>query len=951
MKSPSVIFFHSFMNFSMKSKKIETLLLLVSLLVAFSSCSNKSAQFRKTIDLSGTWQFSLDADSRGIEKKWFLNELSDSVQLPGTTDLNRKGILNRDTSTMHLNRVYRYEGAAWYQKEVFIPEDWKNEHIQLVMERTKPSKIWIDGQFAGKSMLLESAQTYDLSKLLTPGKHVISIRIDNTLNQTPFGNVHIYSDDTQTNWNGIIGKFYLEASNPTFISDLQVYPNVEAKKFEVKMAIVNPSKSDLLSVELQLSKVLNGQKTKLSSSKYTVNCDSVITLEYDLGDKMDLWDDYQQPVYELNAIISGDEIKDNTTTRFGMRKFATNGTRFTINGRKTFLRGKHDACVFPLTGHPPMDTESWIKLFRIAKDYGINHYRFHSWCPPEAAFEAADQSGVFLQPELPFWGGLDSDSTAAMLLNEGLALMKSYANHPSFVLFSPGNEIWGGFGRVENLLANLKKNDSRPLYTQGSNNSIGYAGPMKGTDFQVAARTPSSGDTILTHTRLTHAFADSKDGATLNTQTPSTKVNYNYSVEHMSIPIVSHEIGQYQIYPDYREIDKYTGVLRARNLEVFRNRLNKSGMMDQNVAFQKASGAWASLCYKAEMEAAFRTAGFGGFQLLDLQDFPGQGTALVGILDAFMDSKNVISREDWLQSCNDVVTLLIFDKYCWTNTENFTAMLEVANYSNREINTALHWSVTDQSGQILKDGVFNDPGIYPGGLRTLGKIEFPLSGIQDPQKLIIKLSIDQTKFGNSYPVWVYPETIKIAADPEIKVVSALSKNILTQLEAGGKVLLLPDGESVKKNSVAGLFPPDFWNYGMFKGISEWVKKPVSPGTLGLLINPEHPLFKEFPTDSHTNWQWYSIIKASHPLNLNLTDKSYRPIVQVIDNLERNNKYGMIFEFKVGTGKLLVCMSKINVIQDKPEAAQLYRSIVNYMNSADFNPKEQISEKLLMELFQ
>ncbi|MFY9153545.1 MAG: sugar-binding domain-containing protein [Prolixibacteraceae bacterium] len=935
----------------MKSKKNRILLFLVLFFAVFSSCTNSPDQFRKSINLSGTWQFSLDTDNRGIEENWFMNEFNDSVQLPGTTDINRKGIQNHDTTTMHLNRIYRYEGAAWYRKEVFIPENWANEHIQLVMERTKPSKVWIDDQFAGSSILLESAQIFDLSKFLSPGKHVISIRIDNNLKQTPYGNVHIYSDDTQTNWNGIIGKFYLEASDPVFISDLQVYPDVYAKKVEVKIEIGNPKRSDLLNVEFQLSKVLNGQKTKLPSSKYTVNCDSVITLEYEMGDAMDLWDDYQQPIYELNAIISGDKFKDNKSARFGMRKFAAEGTRFSINGRKTFLRGKHDACVFPLTGHPPMDTEGWLKVFRIAKDYGINHYRFHSWCPPEAAFEAADHLGIFIQAELPFWGGLDSDSVASMLQNEGIALMKSYANHPSFVMFSPGNEIWSGFDRVEKLLANLKEIDSRPLYTQGSNNSIGYAGPMKGTDFQVAARTPSSGDTILTHTRLTHAFADSKDGATLNTQTPSANIHFNYSVEHISIPIVSHEIGQYQIFPDYSEIEKYTGVFRAWNLEVFRKRLFNSGMMDQNVAFQKASGAWAALCYKAEMEAALRTAGFGGFQLLDLQDFPGQGTALVGILDAFMDSKNVVSREDWLQSCNDVVTLLVFDKYCWTSTEQFSATVEVANYSNREINSDLQWSVTDQSGNILEQGVFKDPDINPGRLQTLGKIEFPLSGIKEAQKLSVKLNIDQTKFGNSYPVWVYPEAKKLDADPEIAVVSALNNTILKQLHKGGKVLLMPDGETVRQNSVAGLFPPEFWNYGMFKGISEWVKKPVSPGTLGLLMNPEHPLFKDFPTDSHTNWQWFSIIKASHPLNLNLTEKTYRPIVQVIDNLERNNKYGLIFEFKVGEGKLLICMSKLNVIQQKPEAAQLYQSILRYMKSTDFQPQELVDEKLLGELFQ
>jgi hypothetical protein len=931
--------------------KMKSLLLATLFLGVSTTINAEPIGFRKVIDLAGTWQFAIDANNEETSQNWFLNKLNDSIQLPGTTDLNQKGLLNKDTTTMHLNRLYKYEGPAWYRKEVVIPKDYGNEHIQLVMERTKPSKVWIDGQYVGGAILLESAQKYDLTKYLTPGKHFITICINNDTKLTPYGGVHIYSDDTQTNWNGIIGKLYLEASEKTYISDLQVYPDVDNKKIKVKLAIDNQLKPDNIDIELQISKELNGKSIKLKSANYNLACDSVIELEYVLGSAMDLWDDYNQPVYRLNAIIGNGNSKDNQVVSFGMRKFVADGTQFSINGRKTFLRGKHDACVFPLTGFPPMEKQGWIKVFQIAKEYGINHYRFHTWCPPEAAFDAADQLGIYLEPELPFWGGLDSDSIAAMLQSEGIALLKSYANHPSFVMFSPGNEIWGGHPRVEKMLAELKQIDARPLYTQGSNNNIGYASPMKGTDFQVAARTPYSHDTILTHTRLTQAFCDSKDGGILNTVTPSTNLNFSYAVDHINRPLVGHEIGQYQIYPDFKEIDKYTGILKAWNLEVFRNRLQKSGMMDQNVDFQKASGAWSALCYKAEMEAAFRTNGFGGFQLLDLQDFPGQGTALIGILDAFMESKNVVSREEWLQSCNDVVVLLTFDKYCWTNTETFSAELKVANFSNKNITNNLNWNVVDQSGNTVKEGVFKNPKIVCGSLNSLGEIQFPLSSQKAAQKLTINLSIDNTKYGNTYPVWIYPQANKLADDTGIIVSSVLNPDLLVQLKNGRKVLLMPDSTSVKKNSVGGLFPPDFWNYGMFKGISEGNHKPVSPGTLGLLTNPKHPIFNSFPTDTHTNWQWFSIIKVSNPLNINLTNKGYRPVVQVIDNVERNNKYGLIFEFKVGEGKLLVCMSRLDEIKNTPEAAQLYNSIISYLKSPDFNPSEKIDEMTLKEMIQ
>lgn len=926
------------------------ILLTIVVLSALGSCQKHSQYHRPVIELSGHWRFSLDSANVGVQQNWFSKILSDSIQLPGTTDSNRKGYKNSDTTTMRLNRIFLYEGAAWYQKKINIPQEWHDKYVALFMERTKSSHVWIDEHYIGQSQLLASPQKYDLSSFLSPGDHTITIRIDNSLRLTPYGNVHIYTDETQTNWNGIIGRLYLEASTKTHIEDIRVYPDIENRKIKAQLAIDNPLSIDTVDITLTITKELHGKKTKLPVVNLSLPCDSIITVEYALEDNADLWDEYHQPVYSLNAEIhnADKKIRDSKTATFGMRKFATRGTQFTINGRTTFLRGKQDACVFPLTGHPPMDTAEWIRIFKIAKSYGINHYRFHSWCPPHAAFEAADQLGIYLQPELPFWGGLESDTLAAMLKAEGIALLKSYANHPSFVMFAAGNEIWSGHDRVEKIVTELKALDSRPLYTQGSNNSIGYVGPTSYSDFHIAARTPYKHDTVLTHTRLTHAYADSRGGGILNTHLPSTNTNFDYAVSQVSIPLLSHEIGQYQIYPDYDEIKKYTGVVRAWNLEVFRAGLEKAGMLDQDDDFTKASGAWSALCYKAEMEAVLRTNGFAGFQLLDLQDFPGQGTALVGILDAFMDSKNVISREEWIQSCNDVVMLLSFDRYVWSNKETFSATVEVANYSNKTINDQLLWKITDGDNIAIGHGAFKNLELRQGTLTDVGTINFPLAAVNAPQKLTIGITLKTTGYSNSYPVWVFPELKTEEAGDAILVTTNINTQVLNKLKEGANVLLFPDKNSVAEKSVGGLFPPDFWNYGMFKKISEWNKQPVSPGTLGILTDPSHPLFNSFPTDFHTNWHWWSIVHNSNPLILDETPKEYRPIVQVIDNMERNHKLGLVFEFKAGKGKLLVCMSPLTSI-NRPEAIQLYNSLINYMKSNAFNPSQEASEVLLKKL--
>jgi hypothetical protein len=919
------------------------------LLIAFVSCNTPKEQYRTTIDLQGEWQFAIDTANVGMELKWYLLNLNDSINLPGTTDLNQKGFLNHDTTTLHLNRVYKYEGVAWYRRKVVIPESFRDKHVQLFMERTKLSKIWIDSTFVGTSRLLQSPQQFNVSGTLTPGEHYITVQINNDLKLTPFGNVHIYSDHTQTNWNGIIGRLYLEASSKTFISNLQVYPNIEKHKVDVELELENGLNFDRLNIELLVEKIVNGKTSHLKSQKFDTLFKNKIKLEYWFDEKYSLWDEYEQPIYRLTAVISNGSNKDAKAVDFGMRKFSVNGTQFVIHGRTTFLRGKNDAAVFPLTGYVPMKVNDWLRVYKIAKSYGINHYRFHTYCPPEAAFVAADMEGIFLQVELPFWNTLDS-TLAKMLKEEGIAMLKAYANHPSFVMFSHGNELWGDNELIDKNIKALKQYDPRPLYTMGSNLGLGYYGPSANSDFFVGVRTPYAHDTVLTHVRLAMCFADSKDGGILNTQTPSTLVNFNYPVSQIKIPVISHEIGQYQIFPDYSEISKYTGVLRARNLEVFRERLAKAGMLHLDSAFRKASGVWSAICYKAEMEAALRTKGLAGFQLLDLQDFPGQGTALVGILDAFMESKNVITPEVWKQSCNDIVLLLEIPKYCWTSKETFNGKIVVANYSRETISNVLNWEVKKQDGTIVLKKSIPELKIKNGGLFEACEINVDLSFITKAEKLTINFSLQDTEYKNSYSIWIYPEKTTVEISKNIIVTKKLSNQIITQLKNGAKVLLFPQKVDVQKNSFQGLFTPDFWNYGMFKGISEWAKKPVSPGTLGLITKPSHAIFNAFPTDFHTNWQWFSIIKESNSLILDHTSDNYFPIIQVIDNMERNHKLGLIFEFKIGQGKLLVCMSQLHNIMDKPEAVQLYQSMINYMNSDDFKPSYQITSEELGVLF-
>ena len=938
------------------SIKLVTLLLTAGF---YSACTRQlPPDTQSRIPLEGNWGLQLDTAGAGIAPDWLTKSCTDSLFLPGTTDMGKKGTYNTDmTLTTSLSREYVFEGKALYTKQVDIPEEWDGTSVRLVMERTKPTTIWIDGKEVGANNDISTAQQYDLSSYLFPGTHTVAILVDNGKQAVPekvYGSSHAYSASTQTNWNGIIGDFYLESVPLCGIDDIQLYPDVAKKVVTARVTLRNPDKGAGKGILSFYAEAWNTDKQHKTPVQ-TVEVDWTKPeqeLELALGDKALLWSEFTPSLYRFSVSLKTDQSVDTEQATFGLRDFKTKGRQFTMNGKTTFLRGKHDACVFPLIAHTAMDVETWRHYFQVAKQYGINHYRFHSWCPPEACFEAADIEGIYLQPELPIWGNIDIDDTELCdyLLKEGRNLHRAYSNHASFVMFGLGNEMSGEEG-LAMLIQTFKKEDNRHIYSSGSNNYLGFKGKQANEDYFTTCRVGREGDKQFnTHARASFSFADAYDGGYLNHTYPNSEMDFSSANVLCDVPIISHETGQFQVYPNYEEIKKYTGVLKPRNFEIFKKRLEEAGMINLAYDFMMASGKWSALLYRADIEMNLRTPEWGGFQLLDLQDYPGQGSAYVGILDAFMESKGLIAPEEWRHFCSEVVPLFCTEKFCWTNDEALTGEVEIANYSESDLNSKqLSWTLTDSKQQVLDKGVL-PLQVKQGELAKVGTLKPAIASVRKAEKVTLALSIDGTPYRNDYSLWIYPAADKeVAPSEDICVTDDLDAH-LKYLTEGGKVLWFPSKDKHKDQTVGGLFQTDYWNYRMFRTICENLDRPVSHGTLGILTDPGHPALADFPTEFHTNWQWFPIIKQSYPMILDRLSDDYRPIVQVIDNVERNHKLGLLFEFKVGNGKLLVCMSDLKAVQDKPEARQFYRSILEYMESSAFAPSYSLSAKDLQDLF-
>ena len=913
------------------------------------SISAQSAQYRNTIDLSGEWQFALDSLNQGVLQDYPNHFLDDKVLLPGTTDTNRKGKPNTNRSeTTQLSRYYTYVGPAWYSKEVTIPKDWKNRKISLFLERTRPSTLWVDGVLIDSCAYLSSPHQYDLSEVLTPGKHRLTLRVDNgeSIPSQIRSSSHACTESTQTNWNGIIGRLELQATNSLSIEAIRLYPMVEDRAVKAVVTLSQEQKLKGKRLRLQASAFNTEQMHDVEPLEISLqNGQRIYEVVYPLTDSIKLWSEYDPALYRLTATIPGiDEVSEI----FGMRHFSVIDKQFAINGQTTFLRGKHDACVFPLTGHTAMDKDEWRRYFRICKEYGLNHCRFHSWCPPKACFEAADLEGIYLQPELPIWGAFSKDTPELMdfLKADGEQLLKSYSNHPSFVMFALGNELWGEKALLAEFVDHFRAVEPRHHYAYGSNIYLGWEGHLPGEDFLVTCRV-GGGEGYSTHARASFSFADAEEGGYLNNTYPNTKMNFDNALVHSPVPVIGHETGQFQIYPNYKEMDKYTGVLAPWNFEEFQRRLHEKGMGGQAEDFLKASGAWSVELYRADIEMNLRTAKMAGFQLLDLQDYPGQGSAYVGVLDAFMDSKDLIGPQEWRQFCSAVVPLLTMSRYCWSSRDTLRVDVQLANYGNQFLaGKFMRWALQIDD-RTLNAGELVIPS--GRGLLGVGTLELPLSDVEGATKAILTLQVEDTEYTNSYPLWIYPEQIQPLWG-DVYLSSELDEKTMGALAAGGRVLLIPQADSCRDVTMGALFQTDYWNYRMFKTICQNANKPVSPGTLGLLTDPQHPIFASFPTESHTNWQWYPLLKVSYPLILDELSNQYLPIVQIIDNVERNHKLGLIFEFNIAGGRLLVCMADLLQTTNTPEGKQLLCSLLDYMNSAAFHPTCNMDKDQLEHLF-
>jgi hypothetical protein len=697
-----------------------------------------------------------------------------------------------------------------------------------------------------------------------------------------------------------VGRIELSATSPVWIDDAQVFPDVEKKSARIKVRIGNATGN-------AGAGTLSVGTTKVPVTWDASGGDASIDVALPGATP---WSEFTPVLQHLTVRLAGDSAADRRDVTFGLREIKSEGKHILLNGELFNLRATHDGGGFPLTGYPATDVATWKRIISICKEWGLNGMRFHSWCPPEAAFTAGDELGFYFQPECGMWNSFDADGKMLAILNDETArLLKAYGNHPSLVLLNATNEPAGHYQEQLPLWdAKWRDADPRRLYGDGTGRPAGPSFARPRAPGQPAPPPPAPFTYTAGFNVTGGRGASGWFGA-----------DYERTLTRFPIPVIGHEVGQWCAYPDFDVIKKFSGpgttfagapepvkvpYMIPGNYEIMRDSAKEHGLLGKNKEFAHASGRFQVACYKEEIEASLRTPSYSGYELLDIHDYLGQGGALIGWLDAFWEPKGYTTPAEFRQWNNSTVPLARFKDRVYTTANTFEADVEVAHFGRAPLAGATsRWSIVGRDGKAVASGSWPGRDIPRGKGTPLGKVSVELTKLPAPAqyKLVVELRSAAAAFKNDWNFWVYPAEVETAVPASVLVTSVWAE-AEARLATGGKVLFLPKGADLDSSDPKFTSLPIFWNHLM---------NPNGTTMLGAWNDVKHPALAGFPTESNCDWQWVDITANTRALNIDTLPKALQP------------------------GKLMVC--GIGLDAKRPGTPSLRRSVLDYMASERFRP--------------
>jgi beta-galactosidase len=863
------------------------------LLGACATASPGAPQGRPFLDLSGEWEFRMDPEDRGRAERWFEADTAfdRKIRVPGAWNaegvafeserllreyeerrLNGTNLPGADRESQKLFSVF--PGPAWYRRTIEIPAGWRGRVPWLVFGGVhRAADVWVNGCFAGAHSSYLTPFRVDLSAWAKAGdRATVTVRVDARRNKAvdPLLGCLDTLDFLYITWGGIHRPVTLEATGACRIEHVFAIPHVADSTVEVQVEPAIPVELEVLDA--------GGDRVARGASPLRIP-------------DAKLWSPQSPALYTLRVTAPG---QDTVTTRFGMRELKVEGGRFVLNGRPLFLRGYGDDCIFPNTIAPPVDREEYRRRLSIARDFGFNYVRHHSWVPPPEYLDVADEMGMMVQPEFPIayrWDLASTPEARQVYLDEWRGVIKANRNHPSIVAWCMGNEQYDSFPEAPEMYRIARETD--PTRAVIDSDGCGFKHQDRSTlDFLVVQF--GEGGSI--------GLGDGK-----------------YSIPaDVRKPVICHEMGYFVTLHDLSQIDLFRGGLRPYWLLATRELAGKQGVTGEYPKWLAASYRLQAACLKTNIEAARRSR-LSGMSVWLFQDYPN---CAEGVVDMFWRPKG-LSAVQFRVFNAPTVLLLDAPRRSYRTGETAELKILVSRFEDAPDDAAeLRWGLWSGNRE-LQSGGRKGVRVTAEGVQDLLSVPVLMPAGPKAERLTFKVELaGHARFENEWDLWVFPDGGAEGTPSNLVVTSSLDPGTLDGLEQGGRVLLLePDP----------VFPTEKTHYRL----SSW----EGGGPSGTLIDRDHPALRDMPNDGWADLHFYPLIQGSKTVFLDSLPARVPPIVRCIDRPNRLAHRAYLFELAVGKGKLLV--SGFNFSKSDPASAFLLDRLKRYASGPEFAPAVEV----------
>jgi hypothetical protein len=896
------------------------------------------------------WAFQLDPNDQGEKLGWHQASarFERTLKVPGAWEAQGLGLPQGQVVGERT-----YEGWAWLRRSFALPTDWRGKRVWLSVGGVhRRATFWLNGHEVGFHDGYSTPFTFDLTERVSFGaENILTVRADN---------IYRGGDDDQFgcfdwiyNWGGIHRSVYLEATEPIWIDDVFLVPDLGGSRARVKLRLaqkMGARPASTLRVECVISTATSPEREVGRGEAAPTFAAGSNAVEFEIPvplKEVRSWSPTNPFLYRVQvSLFQGARRLDERWERFGMREIKVEERKILLNGNPLYLLGYGDDCIFPSTVSPSLDREEYRHRLGMARKYGFNYVRHHTHVPVEEYLEVADELGMMVQIELPIWGNYSDDATMGteyrknLLEAEWRRIILHNRNHPCVITYGMGNENYSVHPDVRAFLARLY-NISKEL------------DPTR-LVLNQAGSTPSQDP--FGHTD----FIERSFGERFESPEGEIRENLEKKSKDLTRPVIVHEMGYFGSFPDPALIPKYESVkalpayyaahLLAQANAAMKNQLNVNPYTGKFLSYVEELPLWAA--HSAKLQAANvklaieeirKVPTVNGYSLWLLTD---TGALVHGLLDDFWQPKLVSAAAFRKYNHESVVLLGSTERIAWMGEELEISLL-ISHFQSQPLKGGrLEWAFTLE-GKSMVAGSAENLQAAVGEVGNLATFRATMPRLPRAATLTLTVTLKSQLPGisNEWKFWVFPKDLLAATDRHVAVQAQLTP-IVRRYPFSERFPQPPESDVASQRGLSGTETFDQLNakppallitsslpapvlaylqnggrvFLLSEGLFEELETEyrtcyinTAGNNLGTVIR-RHPALDAFPHEGFCDLQFYRMlnihdgrggVRNGKTIILEDFPVIVDPIIRSIDRYQYLRDKAYLFEVGVGRGKLLV----------------------------------------------